>query len=202
MRRIEFGVVVYGCVSSNVSVEDSKAESEKRFAVDLLDELARVDGRLKSRARRSDLSVLRSPLGQPLLRVDGVPGPAMSMSRTPGLLWGAVSAGPAVGIDVASRNDFVGRYPYHRAFGPEELTLATGCIGHDLPSVAAGLWAIKEAAVKAVGTGFHGFDPRDVRVRSLDARAGGYLSHVRVGLTCPVWLSSEGAGWLALAVVL
>ncbi len=186
--------VVYGCSRTGPGAEE-------RLAAGLLDRLARIDGKCRSRARWRDLSVLRSPLGQPLVVVDGEVGPAISLSRASGLLWGAVSQGPDVGIDVVLRDEFAGPYPYHRAFGSEELALVTDCIGHDLPLAAAGIWAMKEAAVKAVGIGFHGIDPRDVRVLSVQRGAGGEcVFQVRVGLTCPVWLSREGAGWLALAL--
>lgn len=193
LRLPECAVVVYGCAFPGPGVEE-------RFAAELLEALAGVDGHWGFRARRIGLVLRRSPLGQPLLLVDGLPGPAISLSRASGFLWGAASASPGVGIDVALRDEFVGPYPYHRAFGYPELSLATGCLGPDLPLAAAGLWAVKEAAVKAAGTGFHGFDPRDVKVLSLEAVTGGYLSHVQVGFASPVWLSREAEGWLAVAL--
>jgi hypothetical protein len=194
LRLPDSGVAAYGC-----SVPGSGAV--ETLAAGLLDALAKVDRRWSHCARWRHLSVLRTPLGQPLLFGDGMAGPAISLSRVSGRLWGAVYGRQGVGIDVALRDEFIGTYPFHRAFGPNELTLATGCIGTDLPLAAAGIWAVKEAAVKAVGTGFHGFDPREVEVVSLEPGSGGYLSRARVGLPCPVWLAREGPGWVAVALV-
>jgi hypothetical protein len=104
------------------------------------------------------------PLGQPLCTLGGRPGPALSFSEAGGILWAAVSATGQVGVDAAREADFVPPYPYSRAFGPQEWDWAwRHCRGRS-ESAAALLWAAKEAAVKALGVGFHTMDPLDLEV--------------------------------------
>ena len=107
-----------------------------------------------------------SPLKMPRLLLNGhEEPPAVSFSHMNGCTSAAMCYGVhGVGIDVACANEFRGGYPFARAFHPEELALAAEQECQDLADMAAFVWAAKEAAVKALGCGFHLFDPLDVRI--------------------------------------
>ena len=98
-------------------------------------------------------------LGQPRLRLNGQPGPAVSFSQAAGCLWAALTFAGQVGVDAALPSEFEENYPWARAFRPAELDWARPLTGGDTAGAAALLWALKEAAVKALGVGFHLLDP-------------------------------------------
>lgn len=77
---------------------------------------------------------------------------AFSYSHVPGLTWGATTLSRRIGIDAACDEEFDPTYPLHRAFHPSELSLAT----------PACLWAVKEAVVKALGSGWNEKKPLDL----------------------------------------
>ncbi len=81
--------------------------------------------------------------------------------------WAALASEPHwVGIDAVGIEEFAHPYPYYRAFSEEELdALVRFRKSSSTPELAAELWAVKEAAVKACGTGFRNLDPVDVQVR-------------------------------------
>jgi phosphopantetheinyl transferase (holo-ACP synthase) len=105
-----------------------------------------------------------------------------------------------VGIDVAWPAEFAGRYPYTRAFESKELESARMLTCGDSSRSAALLWSVKEAAVKAVGTGFHRHDPRHVNVSNFRPVQGGVLFHIHADRPVFAWAREEGKGWLAVAV--
>jgi phosphopantetheinyl transferase (holo-ACP synthase) len=100
--------------------------------------------------------VIQDPLGRPQLLVGGHEGPAISFCKSGKTLWAALCENDCdIGIDVAQRHEFDGKYPFYRVFHPQELRHALALSGTDLKKGAALLWSIKEAVAKALGCGFH-----------------------------------------------
>lgn len=100
------------------------------------------------------------------------------------LTYGAVAqtsaAGIAgLGIDVAHPAEFAGPYPEKRVFTRSELTLLDA-VSPERGAVQATAWSVKEAAVKALGIGFHYAEPRDVEIRSCRPGPCGLELRVRV----------------------
>lgn len=139
------------------------------------------------------------PLGRPLLRLGAKPGPSLSFSEAGDLLWGAVAGGGQVGLDAAREEDFTPPYPYSRAFGQAEWDWAwRHCQGRTAVAAAL-LWAAKEAAVKALGVGFHTRDPLDLEVALLSPAREGLQLLVRGPEEVKAWARPWDHGWLALA---
>ena len=105
------------------------------------------------------VSLELTALGQPRLMLQGQPGPAISFSQAAGRLWAALTTAGQVGVDAALPSEFEEGYPMARAFRPAELDWARPLSGGDTAGAAALLWALKEAAVKALGVGFHVLAP-------------------------------------------
>jgi hypothetical protein len=138
-------------------------------------------------------------LGQPRLRLKGRPGPAVSFSQAAGRVWAALTLTGQVGVDVALPGEFEPGYPWARAFRPEELDWARSLGGDDTASGAALLWVLKEAAVKALGVGFHLLDPLAVEVVNPSPWRGGVRASVKAGRILPAWARPQNGGWLAIA---
>lgn len=138
-------------------------------------------------------------LGQPLLRFNGQPGPAVSFSQAAGRLWAALTSAGLVGVDVALPWEFEAGYPLARVFRSAELDWARPLSGGDTARAAALLWALKEAAVKALGVGFHLLAPLAVEVFNPSPWQGGIRVSVKAGRILPAWVRPQGGGWLALA---
>ena len=145
------------------------------------------------------VSLGKTALGQPHLKLGGRPGPSISFSQAAGCLWAALTPVGQVGVDAALPSEFEESYPWARAFRPAELAWARPLVGGDTAGAAALLWALKEAAVKALGVGFHFLDPLAVETISPRPWQGGWRVLVRVGLVLPAWVRPEGDGWLAIA---
>jgi hypothetical protein len=153
-------------------------------------ELLAVRGPLRDRAQAFGPDTLRirvvsGLLGRPELLVDGVRGPAISFSEGGGSLWAALSGDDSeVGIDVATAAEFPAGYPVHRVFHPEELRHGLRLAHGDAAHACALLWSVKEAAVKALGCGFHRMDPLQIRVYPAAEEAptgdGGYIFPVEL----------------------
>jgi phosphopantetheinyl transferase len=124
----------------------------------------------------------------------------LSFSHGKGRLWAAMSGRGNVGIDAAYPEEFVGAYPFHRAFSNEELDCAKALCPNDRARGAALMWAAKEASVKATGAGFNLFDPLEVRVGTPFVREMGILFDVLADRPVSVWVRPEGRGWLAVAL--
>lgn len=113
--------------------------------------------------RSEALSLKTGELGRPYLTLDGRNGPSISFSYCAGILWACMAGVEMnVGIDAARAGEFQTGYPYSRAIDPEEMAHALATETGDVPEAAALLWSAKEAAVKALGCGFHLLSPRDV----------------------------------------
>ncbi len=138
-------------------------------------------------------------LGQPRLKLKGQPGPAVSFSLGAGRVWAAMASTGQVGVDAALPQEFEAGYPLARVFRPSELDWARPLSGDDTPRAAALLWALKEAAVKALGVGFHLLDPLAVEVINPSPWQGGIRVAVKAGEILPAWARPQGGGWLAIA---
>jgi len=145
------------------------------------------------------VSLELTALGQPRLFLGGQPGPAVSFSQAAGRIWAAMTGTGQVGIDAAMPAEFEAGYPMARAFRPAELDWARPLSGGATALAAALLWALKEAAVKALGVGFHFLDPLAVEVVSPRPWQGGWQVLVRAGRILPAWARPEAGGWLAIA---
>jgi hypothetical protein len=145
------------------------------------------------------VSLESTVLGQPRLRLKGRPGPAVSFSRSGRCLWAALTLSGQVGVDAALPSEFAAGYPLARAFRGPELDWARPLNGGDTAGAAALLWALKEAAVKALGVGFNLLDPLAVEAVSPRPWHGGVRVLVKAGRILPAWARPEGDGWLALA---
>jgi phosphopantetheinyl transferase len=145
------------------------------------------------------VSLELAALGQPRLRLKGRPGPAVSFSQAAGRVWAALTRTGQVGVDVALPGEFEPGYPFARAFRPEELGWARPLCGNDTARGAALLWAMKEAAVKALGVGFHLLDPLAVEVVNHSPWQGGIRASVKAGRILPAWARPQSGGWLAIA---
>jgi hypothetical protein len=147
------------------------------------------------------LQLVRGSLGQPLVLSDGMPVLSVSFSQAGGRTWGALTGAGRVGIDVAFASEFCPPYPYLRVFSRAEFNRASDLLGGGPDRIAALLWSLKEAAVKALGVGFNYLSPREIVIDSGKQWQGGYLFEVSAGGPVKTWARPEGAGWLALALI-
>lgn len=174
-------------------------EAGPRLTRRLLQALGRLDPRWRSATAENAFTLHKTPLGRPYLLLGDRQGPSLSFSHEEGRLWAAMDSHGCVGIDVAYTEEFSGAYPFKRAFTPEELNCARA-FGHKNTARAAALiWSVKEAAVKATGTGFNCYDPLEVRVESPRMRGQGILFDVWAGGPISAWARPEVNGWLAVA---
>lgn len=88
----------------------------------------------------------------------------ISFSRHSGWLWGAAAQTIGLGIDVSGPEEFLSPYPDARVFTVDELGAAAKFVG-SLPEARALLWGLKEAAAKALGTGFNKVEPSELTIR-------------------------------------
>ena len=173
--------------------------AKERLVRRLLASLPGQDPGFASQPERWPVSLEVTALGQPHLRLKGQPGPAVSFSQTAGRLWAALAPAGQVGVDAALPSEFGAGYPWARAFREAELDWARPLSGGDTPGAAALLWALKEAAVKALGVGFHLLDPLAVEAVSPRPWQGGWRVSVQAGRILPAWARPEAGGWLAIA---
>lgn len=196
------------------------SEARHRLVSILWDRLAAMESFRWQRCQLAAVEALpiqlvRGQLGRPQLLLGEYPGPAVSFSEGGGKLWAALCGdGADIGIDVAGAEEFRGEYPFHRVFQPAELEHASRLAGGDLAVAAALLWSIKEAAVKALGCGFHLVDPRQITISPAAEGAGGYTFAVDLSgkarerfplaVSQPLWVRSfpQRQMWLSIAHLL
>lgn len=107
--------------------------------------------------------VVHDGIGRPELILGGARSFPVSFSYSGRRLWAAMTDSPSsVGIDAARADEFPMGYPFARAFRDEELMPAMLLIPGGIDTAAAVLWSAKEAAVKALGCGFHLLDPLEI----------------------------------------
>jgi len=164
--------------------------------------LASLPGQQTDNAGQSapgPVSLELTALGQPRLFLGGQPGPAVSFSQAAGRIYAAMTCTGQVGVDAAMPAEFEAGYPLARVFRPAELDWARPLVGGNTSGAAALLWTLKEAAVKALGVGFHFLDPLAVEVLSPRPWQEGWRVWVKAGRIIPAWVRPEAGGWLALA---
>ena len=183
-------------VYAAVEVRD---EARELLAARLLKALADLAPEWTGALEWGPVSLDAGPLGRPLLRLGAKPGPSLSLSETGNLLWGALSGGGQVGLDAAREEDLAPPYPYSRAFGPAEWDWAWRHCQGRTAAAAALIWAAKEAAVKALGLGFHTRDPLDLEVALLSPAWEGLQLRVRGPEEVKAWARPWDHGWVALA---
>lgn len=121
-----------------------------------------------------------------------------------GRLWAAAMRAEdafGLGLDVAAPEEFAPPYPVARAFAPEELAAARelGLAGQDALAL---LWSLKEAAAKALGTGFHRVEPLELCVRNFCQTPEGLACEVHGPMNIlPALAERLPRGWLALALL-
>lgn len=123
-----------------------------------------------------DFLLARDTLGKPsALSTAGESLPfGLSFSHYAGWLWAAVTEATDVGIDASGPEEFSPPYPDQRAFTANELDVASQFVASP-PEARALLWSVKEAAAKALGTGFHKVEPIGLRVNGLRPVCSGNL---------------------------
>ncbi|MDI6853083.1 MAG: 4'-phosphopantetheinyl transferase superfamily protein [Deltaproteobacteria bacterium] len=120
-----------------------------------------------------EVKVFHDLHGKPRLSGPHPPYPAVSFSYGMNCLWGAVGEpGEHLGLDVTEAGEFSKGYPYHRIAAGEEWEYIKDRLGRDKSEAAALLWAAKEAAVKALGCGYRGFGPLQVKLALKAEKAG------------------------------
>ena len=134
----------------------------------------------------SRAELVQTDLGRPILMLDGKPGPHVSFTYDGrGRVFASICLLSPVGLDTAHPDEFSGSYPFGRAFLEDELERAMVLTGSQT-TAAALVWAFKEAAVKAMGTGFNQVDPRCVLVDDLQCQDDRYCAFVRANrMTIP-----------------
>jgi phosphopantetheinyl transferase len=171
-----------------------------RLAQLLLDAMVLKDSSLRSLYAENVLYLHKTSLGQPFLLLGDSPGPSLSYSLNQDRIWAAMSSKGSVGIDVARFEEFFDDYPFSRAFLPEEFSLVSDCCSNDIPGSAALLWSLKEAAVKAIGTGFNHFDPLTVRVSKPRRSEPEMFFEVMADRPITTWSKALDDGWLSVAL--
>jgi phosphopantetheinyl transferase len=152
-----------------------------------------------SKARLSEYCLEKDALGRPALFFGDVEGPSISFSLVPGSTWAAMSGVKGLGIDAALPEEFNPPYPAHRVFGRGEFDRASELCGGVSAEASAFLWSAKEAAVKALGCGFHFFGPLEIKVGKIRPVNRGYYSHLDAGMKVPVWTRRQGRLWVSIA---
>jgi len=166
----------------------------------LMRAMVKLDPRWRIPLGKNTLTLQKSVLGRPCLLIGDKPGPSLSFSHGEGRIWAAMCGTRSVGIDVAYPEEFAGDYPFARAFRPEELDFAKELCHNDTARGLALIWSVKEASVKATGTGFNRFDPLEVRVGVPIFREQGIFFEVLADRPISIWAKTEGRGWLSVAL--
>jgi phosphopantetheinyl transferase len=177
-----------------------KGEGAREFlAARLLKSLAEEAPEWAEALEGDTLALATGPLGQPILKLGGRMGPSLSFSEAGNLVWAAMAGRGRVGVDAAREAEFESPYPYSRAFGAAEWDWARQYCQGRTASAAALLWAAKEAAVKALGVGFHTRDPLDLEVAKGSPAWEGISLTVTTPKSVSAWIRPLADGWLSLA---
>ena len=175
--------------------------AKERVVKTLLGELTRLEAHHGEIPANIPPFFSRGPLGQPLLHLRKNVGPHVSFTYDENQIWASISTQGHVGIDVASPVEFMGYYPYARAFRGAEFRLAKGfCEGYP-QRAAALLWSLKEATVKAFGCGFNLMAPLDIEAKSFRLWEKGLLFEMKAKEPVSAWARPLGQAWLAIALI-
>jgi phosphopantetheinyl transferase len=198
--------VAYSCCDAANSSKSQREEAKMWLALLLWEHLSARN--LCSCPPSAEVRLAKTALGKPFLANGESDGPSVSFSRSGSLIWGAMSACHAeIGVDAACAVEFAGDYPLYRVGSRDEYAVVGPLTGGDRSEAVALIWSVKESYVKALGCGFHLFDPLQVRLGNM-SREGQALSFIvslsekgreRVsayssrGSNCPRIESSTGA---------
>ena len=81
-----------------------------------------------------------------------------AFSHLPDKTWAiSTTREGSIGIDAACNSEFAQPYPLHKVFHPQELSSME----------PAQIWSAKEAVAKAMGCGFDGVNPLDIRLNDV-----------------------------------
>ena len=145
------------------AVKQDFAQNRERARMSLMDLLFRHFSQSASRAFPPEIRLAHDLWGKPFLLGPSPFLPAISFSYAPDCLWGALGhPGVHLGLDVAEAAEFPPSYPVHRLGKAEEWREMAGLAPGGPGEAAALLWSAKEAAVKALGCGYHGIGPRQI----------------------------------------
>lgn len=145
----------------------------------------------------------RTDLGQPVLLAANGRSLSCSVSFTSlgGQLWVAVSAAPGLGVDVTAAAEFAPPYPEDRVFAPGERLAALDLCPVAPADALSLLWSLKEAAAKALGTGFHRVEPIELIAAAFQPTPQGLVCEVRAPvMILPAIAERLPGGWLSVAV--
>lgn len=144
--------------------------------------------------------VEKTDLGKPQFIGSGEM-PALSFCYSMKTRWAAVAWTQGLGIDIACPYEFEQPYPVERVFGEREILLIQQLDVEQLSSYAM-LWCLKEAAVKAMGTGFHTVEPNELFVSGIEKNRDIFEAEIAtpVGDLKAVLMAVESC-WLAFAVL-
>ncbi|HMK33422.1 MAG TPA: 4'-phosphopantetheinyl transferase superfamily protein [Desulfomonilaceae bacterium] len=151
-------------------------------------------------------------MGKLHLMIAGREEGSISFSHVPGITWAALCLDARIGIDVTQFHEFLEPYPFHRAFCEEEAACSIAAGAGPISTSAALIWSAKEAAVKAVGSGFHLLDPLHVKIRVTSFEQGQAYSEAHVERSPEQYSSCEpcgltvrsfrrGEGWVSIAAL-
>ncbi|MEW6264730.1 MAG: 4'-phosphopantetheinyl transferase superfamily protein [Thermodesulfobacteriota bacterium] len=176
--------------------------AREKLAIELIRSLVNLDPARYSALVDDRLELAADAWGRPRLIRGRQSGPSISFSHNQGLLRGAVIGRGGIGCDLVLPEEFKPPYPLARAFHTQELKNA-GEFGLNLSSAAALIWSVKEAVVKALGTGFNLFDPLEIEVIQAQLVTGGFMFQARVQkagdrVLLPAWADWKNQRWLAL----
>lgn len=184
--------ILYACTSVT---NDAKEMLLDR----LLNGLSNTEGAMAPCLRPCSYRLRSDALGKPLLTLGNSLGPSVSFSRVPGKTWAAMSTVSNLGIDAELSETFNGLYPFHRVFSRDEFDHATKLCSGRLDEAAALLWSAKEAAVKAMGCGFHFFGPDQLLAGEFKPSKEGFFSKIDAGLKVAVWAVYVQSAWISIA---
>jgi len=111
-------------------------------------------------APMSDIRIANLGSGEPVATIAGEPGPAVSITHSGELAVAVARTGGRVGVDL---EQIAERHP---AFAQDWFTPGERALIGEGPSALTAGWTVKEAVLKALGTGM-AISPRDVELTQL-----------------------------------
>ncbi len=163
LRSAEVGEDTTGWLSEEELAELRSRGTEKRVGDRIAGRIAakRAVGALTG-ADPLTMEISNLASGEPVVRIDGEPGPQISISHSGGRAVALASRAERVGIDLEQIEE---RHPafLDEWFSEDERTLFAG----DAALITTA-WAAKEAVLKALGRGM-ALDPRQIEIRAVVA---------------------------------
>ncbi|MFC1884077.1 4'-phosphopantetheinyl transferase family protein [Thermodesulfobacteriota bacterium] len=184
--------VAYSCMNA-------RDEDKGLLLGRLINTLNRFDKSSTPPKDPSSYTLRNDDLGRPFLYFGTIKGPSVSFSHLPGSTWAAMSRVKRLGIDAALPGEFNEHYPFHKVFSKNEFGHALKLCGGVLADASALLWSAKEAAVKAMGCGFHLFGPLEIKIGEFQHSLEGFTGTVDAGIKVPFRAVRKEPAWVSLA---